>query len=424
MSEIKREDQMRKKRNIIVLISCIIMSMCFSSCNSQESNDKKSEKTENSGIVESLGSIGEDDRYGVESEQTTTSSLQESETTSAEIQTTPDQESTKKVDEEDETAPEIDVEQTISEKVTTEKITTNNTTEKSTAEKITTEKVTSNKATENTTTSKPEETTTKEQETTTDNNVNTTETYTVNIHTRGGMALSDIDVYIYEDSSLTKFVDCTTTDSVGMAKFSLTKSSKYSIAISGVAKGYDVKTSYSFNGTSANIVLTSSVIKESISGATLSVGDVMHDITVENTDGIEYTISELLMEKDMVMLNFWFANCGYCIQEFPYIDEAYTLYKDEIEILAVNPFDSAANIDYVEETYGMTFPLTICDYSVATAFGVSGYPTTVIIDRYGVICFVEAGGRPYTSHWTTLFEHFTSDAYVQKILYNGINDLY
>ena len=170
--------------------------------------------------------------------------------------------------------------------------------------------------------------------------------------------------------------------------------------------------------------VTASIIKGDITSVSLNVGDVMYDITVETTDGTQYTISELLKEKDMVMLNFWFANCAYCIQEFPYIDEAYALYKDDIEILALNPFDNAANINYIKDTYGITFPLIYGDGGAVNAFGVTGYPTTVVIDRYGVICMVEAGGRPYTEDWINLFEHFTGDDYEQKILYNGMSDLY
>lgn len=68
--------------------------------------------------------------------------------------------------------------------------------------------------------------------------------------------------------------------------------------------------------------------------------------------------------------------------------------------------------------------MTECGWDIPDAFGVDGYPTTVIIDRYGVICMVESGGRPYTWYWEMLFEHFTASNYEQRILYDGVYDLY
>lgn len=65
--------------------------------------------------------------------------------------------------------------------------------------------------------------------------------------------------------------------------------------------------------------------------------------------------------------------------------------------------------NYIRENYGVTFPLTPCDFSAPTAFGVSGYPTTVIIDKYGVIREVEVGARIYASYWKNLFLGYADD---------------
>lgn len=220
------------------------------------------------------------------------------------------------------------------------------------------------------------------------------------------MELENIAVNVYSDNTHKTLIASSTTDYFGMVEFTLDQSSQYSITIGNVPNGYNVSSSYTFNGTNANISLSSSVIKAPLPES-LKVGDVMYDITVAAPDGTAYTISELLKTKDMVMLNFWFANCGWCIKEFPYINEAYTQYKDKIEILAVNPFDYDSDITYVKDNYDLTFPMVSCDYSLSLAFGVTGYPTTVIIDKYGVIRSVESGARVYLDYWTSLFDYYT-----------------
>ena len=270
------------------------------------------------------------------------------------------------------------------------------TTTKKPASETTTKKTTSQS------TSKNEETTTEQQTTGQPQKV----TYKVTVYNKSNLPLDDIDVYVYSDSSHEELVIFGTTDLYGEVEFTLKKNNKYSIVLREVPKGYQVSSGYSFSGTNANITLSSSVIKEEIN-TSLKVGDIMYDITVTAPDGTKYTLSELLKKKDMVVLNFWFATCSWCIKEFPCIDEAYAQYKNYIEVLAVNPFDSMSDITYVKNTYGLTFPMVSCDYALATAFDITGYPTTVVIDKNGVIRMVEAGARTTVDYWEWLFEEYT-----------------
>ena len=162
--------------------------------------------------------------------------------------------------------------------------------------------------------------------------------YTVNLKTQGGMAMSGIDVYVYADDSLTDMKDFGQTDKNGSISFDLPKSDKYAIDISGVPKGYDVQDSYSFSGNTANIVLTSSLITdEDLSTATLGLGDVMYDFTVTTPDGTKITLSKMLKEKKMALINFWYTGCSWCVTEFPFMEEAYQQYKDDVGTTTVCP---------------------------------------------------------------------------------------
>ncbi len=248
--------------------------------------------------------------------------------------------------------------------------------------------------------------------------------YTVSIKTQGGMILPDVEVYVYADDKLTDLKHYVKADEKGIASFSLPKSDKYAIVLSGVPKGYTVEKSYKFANDTAIITLNSSVITDGdISGAKLGLGDVMYDFTFTTPDGKEVNLASILKEKKMVLLNFWYTTCTYCIEEFPYMEEAYQQYKDDIEIVAINPMNGAAEIKTFQEQYKLTFPMAECSTAWPTAFDVTGYPTSVMIDRYGVICMVEAGGITSLRPFVNAFEHFTSDDYEQKICENGIADL-
>ena len=241
-------------------------------------------------------------------------------------------------------------------------------------------------------------------------------TYTVSIKSAGGMAMSELDVYVYADSSLSDLKQFAKTDANGIVNFSLPASDNYAIAISGAPKGYDVQASYSFSNGTAVITLNSALITDDdISTAQLGVGDVMYDFTVTTSSGEKVTLSEVLKEKKMVMLNFWYTTCSWCMTEFPIMSEVYESYKDEIEIIALDPLDGAAAVQAFQNTNQLPFKVADCPASWSTVFGVTGYPTSVFIDQYGVICLIESGAITSNSPFISAFEHFTADDYQQKL---------
>lgn len=247
-------------------------------------------------------------------------------------------------------------------------------------------------------------------------------TYTVSLKTVGGMALSDIDVYVYADDTLADLKSFAKTDANGIVSFSLPANDSYAIAFSGIPKGYDVQSSYSFSGDTAIITVSSSLITdEDISATTLGVGDVMYDFTVTTSDGEKVTLSEVLKEKKLVVLNFWYTTCSWCLTEFPIMDEVYQFYTDDVAIIALDPLDGAAAVKSFKETYQYSFAMADCPASWANTFGVTGYPTSVFIDQYGVICAVEAGAITSKTPFVSVFEHFTADDYQQVLSTEGVS---
>ena len=261
--------------------------------------------------------------------------------------------------------------------------------------------------------------------------------YTINVKSAGGLALSGITVFVYSDATLSDLEGYGQTDSNGQAVVSIPGSNDYRIVLSGAPDGYIVEESYPLNSATVTIELTSQVIADTdLSGVSYKLGSVMHDFTITDTEGNSYTLSELLKEKEMVMLNFWYTTCTYCVQEFPYMDATYQEYTDSLEIIALNPYsnDDAAAVkdfkDYFYETYdadetttgGLSFPMAKDDTGISSCFSLSGFPTSVVIDRYGVITMIHAGGLLSADYFYYIYDAFTGDDYTQK-LYESFEEL-
>lgn len=247
-------------------------------------------------------------------------------------------------------------------------------------------------------------------------------TYQLTVRTQGSMGLSGIGVYIYIGADRTNMIDYGQTDESGRIAFDLPRRSDYSVVLSGVPKGYTAEDSYAFSGNAALITLKSSLITGEPMGSSLKAGDVMYDFTVTTPDGTKLTLSEILAEKKLVLLNFWYVGCSWCVEEFPYMQQAYEQYSDDVAIIALNPMDDDSAISLFQSQYGLSFPMAACPSAWTQSFGIQGYPTSVFIDRYGVISLIEAGAITSLRPFTHSFEHFTADPYAQGI-YSSLGEL-
>ena len=247
--------------------------------------------------------------------------------------------------------------------------------------------------------------------------------YTVSVKTAGGMPMSGVAAYIYADATLSDLKDYGETDENGTVSFNLPVGTDYAIDLESVPDGYQVAETYAFSGNKAEITLTSALIEgENLSGASLGLGDIMYDFTVTDNAGVTTTLSEVLKEKKMALLNFFYTTCGPCVTEFPYMQEAYEAYQEKVGIIALDPMDDAAAVEAFKGSMGLTFPMVACQPAWSATFAVSGYPTSIVVDRYGMICLIEVGGLTSARPFNSIFEVFSADDYQQKI-YNSLDEV-
>ncbi len=247
--------------------------------------------------------------------------------------------------------------------------------------------------------------------------------YSISIKTVGGMPMEGLDVYIYADSTLEDLEQFGRTDANGMLSVSLAPKDGYVAVISGAPKGYEVDQFYTLVGTSTAIRLNSKLIDGNLADVQLGLGDVMYDFSVTDAQGNEVKLSDMLQEKDVVLLNFWYTTCEWCLKEFPYMQQSYELFQEKAGIIALNPYETNEVIKPFQDSNKLTFNMAACPASWPNAFNVKGYPTSVVVDRYGVICLIEAGGLTSITPFNNLFGHFAGENYEQKLCPGGIADI-
>ena len=243
--------------------------------------------------------------------------------------------------------------------------------------------------------------------------------YTVEVVSEGGLKLKDITVLIYSDATLIVMNGYAKTDENGVASFNLpTSITTYHAVLTEVPDGYDLADSYPISGSETKITLSSELIAEgNLSGTKLKLGDIMHDFTVKTVDGGTFNLAETLKTKKAVLINFWYINCSWCQEEFPYMNSVYQQYADDIAVIALNPYasDTESAIKTYQAANSLAFPMAKIDTTLVDAFGVAAYPTSVVVDRYGTITVIEEGAIVSEAPFIAAFEHFKSENYTQRL---------
>ncbi len=237
--------------------------------------------------------------------------------------------------------------------------------------------------------------------------------YVISITSAGGLPLNNVRVTASKDGNPLK----SGISKNGKVELAL-ELDEYDLTFANLPDGYYIPEGATYK-TSAesyefSAVFNSKVISSSATtGTVYRVGDVMHDFVVTESDGARLLLSDLVENNKAVMLNFWFKSCGPCRSEFPAIEEAYKVYQDDLKIIALTNQDTLGDVQSYKEELGLTFYLGQDNGGITALFGVTSFPTTVIIDRYGAVAYIESGSDANPVFWKTLFGHYTADEYTQ-----------
>ncbi len=129
------------------------------------------------------------------------------------------------------------------------------------------------------------------------------------------------------------------------------------------------------------------------------------DFTLMDINGKPLALSSL--RGKYVVLDFWGSWCGWCIKGYPDMKKYYEKYKDKIEILGIDCNDTEEK--WKKAVADNQLPWLHVynkkdDNDVTKLFGITGYPTKILIDPQGKIARSFIGEGP--AFYTYLDENF------------------
>lgn len=117
------------------------------------------------------------------------------------------------------------------------------------------------------------------------------------------------------------------------------------------------------------------------------------DFTVLDENGNSVKLSDCIGKP--IVLNFWASWCYYCKMEMPDFNEAYHNNPD-VQFMMVNVTDGYRETEELAKSYitdeGFDFPVYYdTQLEAANAYGASGLPMTVFIDKDGNVVTYASG---------------------------------
>ncbi len=109
------------------------------------------------------------------------------------------------------------------------------------------------------------------------------------------------------------------------------------------------------------------------------------NFTLKTLDDQEITLSKL--KGKVVLLDFWATWCGPCRESIPHFVQLYKTYRQSgLEVVGMNV--DRGDVDTVRrfvKSMDIPYPIIIASDELERNYGITGLPTTILIDKEGKI---------------------------------------
>jgi thiol-disulfide isomerase/thioredoxin len=131
----------------------------------------------------------------------------------------------------------------------------------------------------------------------------------------------------------------------------------------------------------------------SLAHAQVERGKAPPDLLGVDKDKKEVRVSDF--HGKVVVLTFWASWCGQCLKELPILENVQRQAgRDAVVVVAINSDKERSAYLAMRrrmKDYQMTITEDARDRSIATEYGVSGYPHMVMVDKEGLVAFTHRG---------------------------------
>ena len=121
-------------------------------------------------------------------------------------------------------------------------------------------------------------------------------------------------------------------------------------------------------------------------------GQIAPDFDIKTTNGDRFQLSENIGKK-IIVLNFFATWCGPCREEMPELNRYFNDHKsDSLLLVGIDAEEKQDRVEQFLNDLKVDFPAGIDEGNIQKQYGVTAFPTTVLIGVDGKVQFYETGG--------------------------------
>lgn len=119
-------------------------------------------------------------------------------------------------------------------------------------------------------------------------------------------------------------------------------------------------------------------------GDELKKGAPAVDIKVVDLNGNEATLNDILSGDELTQLDFFQTTCKFCIQAMPGLVELDK--RDDVRVVLVDVGESVETVKEFMKKQEIALPVVVDESGeIAQKYFISGFPTSVFIDKDGIL---------------------------------------
>jgi thiol-disulfide isomerase/thioredoxin len=178
----------------------------------------------------------------------------------------------------------------------------------------------------------------------------------------------------------------------------------------GLKLSQDHKTGFLTKLSEAEIDARTSKLPRPVESKFFKTGEKIAAFNERDMRGIKHNLKE--MAGKVVVLNFWFVNCPPCRQEIPQLNEVVEAYRNNSDVVFIAvALDEKYEIEEFLKTSPFNYHIIDRGRYIASKYGITSYPTHVVLDKEGKVIFHTSGLGMSTVPW------------LKKSIEAGLNDM-